>query len=394
MGTARAHGRRFGVAPLVCALALFAAADAFSQARTGSHAPSGASSVEVQRKNKKPALNLVMDYLPAVLYQGSDPLTIVCRVENDSADPREITVQAAPKGDAGLEAGEKTATIAPGAYLRFEHTFRGGTYKTVLLSVTSDGLDAIQREIQMVDPKDDLPTGLQAEGGHLALTGNKYAVLRIEKRIYKKNETWKLARFIYKAVKSAEIPKNILVYGHPMEDAPADLDSNKVGIMGKPLSNAKAASGVTLTRKPMVIGRHEYTYPVLKLLANLDNALSAANPKEGAVLLLGPDDPKFATPRRLYRMTIEAILDRMEAAGITRTLVVGPATRSVPERQVQSYVESAHKASLARRARFLDITEVLTEEHWRPDGDSSVLARYPSADGLKVAADAILKSLE
>ena len=303
----------------------------------------------------KSSLNLVIDYLPAVLYQGSDPFTVVGRVENASAAPREITVTAAPSGNEGIAPSTKTETVAPGKFLRFEHTFRTGAYKSVSLTVTS-GNDTITRTVQMIDPKEDVPEGVKATGGWLSLGVDHFVILRIEKRIYKKNETWRLARYIYQAVSNDDMPGHVLLYGHPLAADTGDANG-AVGVMGKPIADAASSLTVKFDRHPVLIGRHEYTYPVLKMLAHLNQAVSSANKDGGAVLLLSPADPQLATPRRLYKLAIEAILDRMENAGITRVLVVGPTTKGVP---ANGLLES--------------------EE--------------PAADGLKTAADLILKRLQ
>lgn len=372
------------------------AAAAEAKARAGKRA---AAKDRTKGTNAAGSLNLVIDYLPAVLYrreskrEPGDPLTLVCRVENASAKTRTIAVRAEPKGDAGVPAGERSEEVPAGGYLRFEHTFRAGDYNSIVLTAAADGAVQIRREILMVDPDDAVPAGLRAVGGWLALEKDRFAVLRIKKKTYKKNETWQLARFIYNAVKSKEIPDRVLLYGHPLSEAAEDA-AGATGIMAEPIARAARKLSVKFDAYPLRIGRHEYTYPVLKLLANLDAALDGGAKAGGAVLLLGPDDPQLATPRRLYRMAVEAILDRLESAGVSRTLVVGPVTWGVPPKQLASYVASARMAARTRRARFLDLSGVLERRHWQEENDAGVLGRYPSAEGLNAAAKAIVKELQ
>ncbi len=363
-----------------------------------------------------PAVHLIVDYVPPLIYQQGEALTFVGRIENTSGEARTVgivylTYEAAGKRPVRLE---RSLQVPAQEQRRIEHTFASGTWRRAEVGISSGDDVAQVVRIQAVNPRDKLPAGLRAVGMTLRV-GEDYAVLRVPKRTGEVHH-WKLPRAIYRQFTRGDLPDSILVLGHPLAAATAETERRQpvsrraaekapdvsgpgpsLGIGGGPLRQAARDEAVKFQIKPVALENDETTYPVLKLLPALAAQISAwgkaKDAPDAAVVLLGPDDPRLATPRRLYQMAVEALLDRLRRQRIGRVLIVGPMTYGVPAKQLKTYIESARRATHTRKARFLDLSTVLGPKHWHVAGGKGVLGRYPNAAGLAVAAVSILKEL-
>ena len=354
-----------------------------------------------------PAVHLIVDYVPPLIYQQGEALTFVGRIENTSGEARTVgivylTYEAAGKRPVRLE---RSLQVPAQEQRRIEHTFASGTWRRAEVGITSGDNVAQVVRIHVVNPRDKLPAGLRAVGMTLRV-GEDYVVLRVPKRTGEVHH-WKLPRAIYRQFTRGDLPDSILVLGHPLAAATAATEKRQTkaakkapagpGIMGGPLRQAARDEAVKFQFTPVALKNDETTYPVLKLLPALAAQIpaweKAKDVPDAAVVLLGPDDPRLATPRRLYQMAIEALLDRLRRQRIGRVLIVGPMTYGVPAKQLKTYIDSARRATHTRKARFLDLSTVLGPKHWHVAGGKGVLGRYPNAAGLAAAAASILKEL-
>ena len=127
-------------------------------------------------------VHLVVDYVPPLIYYGSESLTVICRIENAEDSSRIVEVTAEKLGEDGKRVGEPVVRrykIDEASHARFEHAFRPGYWKRVRIVLRAGGKIIGEKVIRAVDPDDAFPKGLRAEGRILRDGTGETVVLKI-----------------------------------------------------------------------------------------------------------------------------------------------------------------------------------------------------------------------
>jgi hypothetical protein len=338
-----------------------------------------------KRTPDEPSVDLVVDYLPALIDAQGEQLTVVLRLVSEAREAKPVKVVWEVDGTAE---SEQSHQLAAGATVRLEHRLPARDWPRAR-AVIDIGDEQRTLTIRALSSSAPLPKEVRAEGRHLRV-GDDYLVLRVPQ---KKGESrrWKTARVIYQQFNRREWPTSLLLLGSPYA-AIRDGEVAKPNLFDTTLSPALRKLGIPHHVHAVPARSEQATWPVLHLIAHTDAALREMKQMpEAAVLVLPGDDALLATQRRAYELAVNAVLDRLHAAGVMRLTVVAPATPGVPDKQLATYVERARKAAHSRRAMLVELSRVLDEEHW--ELDRQVLGRYPNASGLSAAAAAIVEVL-
>lgn len=354
---------------------------------------------------KKP-FYLIVDYLPPALYAG-EPLTACLRVENTTGTAADVTVRAEIFDAEGksLKVSEEKLEARPNAFADYRKDLDLRDAARVVLTLKTPQGDVAGPIVRLVRDADPWPEA-EVKDGRLTERGERAAgtearpteapltvLVPVVERVKREGDRtfapvkWALgikdqdaqapiSRAVLMLPGAWAKPKEPATPGTPSPSTPAPMDFGA-------LAPEKAAN-------PAALGPYEPTgcAPILRAFNDALRVLAELKEKpERAVIVLPPEDLEVVTEPRLYRVVLEALLERLARAGVKQAVLAPPRKYGVPQARADLLRAEVREAAEFRGARMLDWGEALDEMAWRLDPESpGVYDRKPNAEGQKKIA--------
>jgi hypothetical protein len=349
---------------------------------------------------KKP-FYLIVDYLPPALYSG-EPLTACLRVENTTAAAADVTVRAEIFDAEGksLKVSEEKLEAKPNAFADYRKDLDLRDAARVAFALKTPQGDVTGPIVRLVRDADPWPDAEVKDGRLVELAAKEAGaearptvLVPVVERVKREGDRtfapvkWALGiknqdaqatitRAVLMLPGAWAKPKEPATPGTPSPSTPAPMDFGA-------LAPEKAAN-------PAALGPYEPTgcAPILRAFNDALRVLAELKEKpERAVIVLPPEDLEVATEPRLYRVVLEALLERLARAGVKQAVLAPPRKYGVPQARADLLRAEVREAAEFRGARMLDWGEALDEMAWRLDPESpGVYGRKPNAEGQKKIA--------
>jgi hypothetical protein len=362
-----------------------------ASARGGNDAPAAPPPATAQTSGtEKPALlQLVTDHLPAALYEG-EPLTACFRVENAAEKEARVEVRAEVLDARGEVLRRKSTAVAavPKALTacRQDCDPSGGAAVRFVLAGPEGELSGPALRLQRDENR--WPKTAVRGGRLVEAESNEVLVVVTRKRLLKEDRTWSLLRWGVQP-KEGRARGTLIVPGAwgelraGKQEAKPELDLEEV----LPASARNSGEWFALGPYPA-----DGCPPMLRALGEVAAQLTSSAPAR-VVLVLPPEDLETATEARAYRILLEALLTRLESAGVRET-VLWPPFRYGSETGGERLKEECLGAVTGRPARVEEVAEFLNEKFWRVDPrKEGAYGRKPNSDGLKKIAQKLSELL-
>ncbi|MBI3832249.1 MAG: hypothetical protein HY291_22190 [Planctomycetes bacterium] len=378
---------------------ILAAVCACAVSRAAEQPPPGPST-QPPPTEKKP-FYLIVDYLPPALYAG-EALTACLRVENTTGAAADVTVRAEIFDAAGksLRVAEEKLAATPNAFAEYRkdldlHDAARATF--TLKTPQGDVAGPVVRLVRDADPWPDA----EVKDGRLVVReagteARPTVLVPVVERVNREGDRTfapvKWALGIKDQDAQAPVARAVLMLPGAWGKTPLSKGGDSTQGPNSPSSQA-LDFGELLPEKasaPVALGPYEPSgcAPVLRAFNEVLRALAALKEKpERIVIVLPPEDLEVATEPRIYRVVLEALLERLARAGVKQAVLAPPIKYGVAQARLDLLRLEVREAAAARGARMLDWAEVLDEKAWRLDPEKSgVYGRKPNAEGLKKIA--------
>jgi len=330
------------------------------------------------------APRLCIEYLPGLVYE-EQPLAVCVRVEAVGAASGAVRVAAALRDAAGRVLASDGAQGAPKPQAPWRHHStlsapRGSPAELELLLTKASGADLLAKlSVRLLSAREPLPS-LRVKGMRLADDAGRPVVLRVEHRVRKPEDTWPLFRWLRRRLYGDRWAfRRVLVVGDDL-GAPRDGYLARVAAGGRGF----AVSTVAVPSAPRRPGP-----PVLRAVAALTAARLERAP-DLAVLSLGHRDGDYGTDVIQFGRALERIVQELERRGCGQFVILAPVGPRHLRERLAPYGEAAERVAFAYRARFVDLSGRLREEHWSGEGAGRrLLLRLPNPKGHQALADAL-----
>ncbi|NQT85210.1 hypothetical protein HQ560_00505 [bacterium] len=325
-------------------------------------------------------MRLCIEYLPVIVYED-EAVTVSARVEGAGAftltaslaDSRGNTLEAqTAKGTAAAEAPWRgSLSVSPGA----------GTPAALLLRLKGEGGTSTLRA-PILSGRSALPP-LQVKGARLCDAGGSPVLVRIEHRVFQRQEHWPFIRWV-----------GIQMYGDGWEFDRVAIVAGDLGAPGGGVLAALAASkSPKITVVPVPAMAPDVGLPVLRAVAALTSAQDVGKP-DLALLFLGHADVDFGTDVIGFGRALELILQQFEVRGCRQFAIAPPVGPPHMQKRLDPYARAARRVARIYHARVLPVGAALNDAHWAAGGPTAPVAlRWPNADGHQALAQAILNAL-
>ena len=319
---------------------------------------------------KKQSIYLITDYLPSAIYDG-DSITACFRVENTTGAEVALDFQVAVSDETGKSGSDQTENIkAPTTgFAQIQKTL-SSTHCSKLQFTLKQGAEVAGLvTLRLVRAEDPWPAGRFRDGRLETKDNGEIVVAVVKKRLKVQNRAFAPLKWVTgttQQTQSAASRKLTCVPGR------WQLDATK-------LKQAVLTLGPYQPNgAPPVL---EAAGDILAKVASLQSGL-AGNALR-LVICLPPEDLDVATDPRVYRTILEALLARLEAAGIKDVVLVPPLHFGAPEVYCQALWHEIHEAAATYQVKSADPADYLDEKLWRVDpAQSGVYGLRPNSTGL------------
>lgn len=334
------------------------------------------------------APRLCIEYLPGLVYE-EQPLAVCVRVEAGGPASGAVRVAAVLRDAAGRVLASDGAQGAPKPQAPWRHhstlsARRGSPAALDLVLTKANGADELAKlSVRLLSAREPLPP-LRVKGMRLVDDAGHQVVLRVEHRLRKPEDTWPLFRWLRRRLYGDRWAfRRVLVLGD-------DLGAPRDGYLALAAAGARrfAVSAIAVPSAPRRPGP-----PVLRAVAALTGA-RLEKPPDLAVLSLGHRDADYGTDVIQFGRALERIVQELERRGCHQFVVVAPLGPRHLRERLAPYGEAAERVAFAYRARFVDLSGRLRDEHWT--GESAgrrLLLRLPNPEGHQAIADALGRCL-
>jgi len=329
---------------------------------------------------------LCIEYLPGILYED-EPITVCARVEASGAANSAFRLTTTLRDGSGAALALETADGSAKADepWRRSATLRvaSGSPARLELRLAPAGGAAATVVVRVLEARKPLPP-LRVSGMRLVDASGQRVLVRIEHRIYQREESWPIIRWIrYRLYGDRVSFRRVLLLGD-------DLGAPRDGYLAH-LAGSERPFETSLVSVPS--SSRKVAPPVLRAVA----ALTRAKPKERpglAALSLGHCEPDSGTDVLQFGRALELIVQQLEARGCGHFVLVSPVGPSHLRKRLAPYVRAVERVAFNYKARFLDLRGRMNDEHWAGgQKDGQLMLRLPNAKGHRAIADAIASYL-
>lgn len=356
---------------------------------TGPATPSGPKAAELK---KAEPYYLIVDYLPAALYE-SDGLTACLRVENRTKAEAELEIAVAAYGEGNKVryTGKEKLRVAAGKFGDFQRDNETKDVRRIVFALKQRGADAALATFtaRLLRAGEAWPQ-TRVESGRLLDDGGAVLVPVTVRRLHETDRRWAPVRWALglKEQDAAMRPKHARLF------LPAGWG---VSDTSTPQEKAEPAFGDLAPEGTPASGLGPYPLegvaPVLQAAGDaLRRIESAKEDAKGlrAVIVLPPEDLRAATDPRIYRIALEMLLERLAQAGVAQTVLVGPVAFGISRERHEVLWKEVQAIVQAHGARAVPAADFLDEKLWRVDPDTEgAYADRPNAAGRKKIGQAL-----
>lgn len=354
--------------------------------------PSTPSGLKPATLEKTEPYYLIVDYLPAALYE-SDGLTACLRVENRTKAEAEleIAVTACGEGNKVRYTGKEKLRVAGGKFGDFQRDNDTKDVRRIVFTLRQRGAEPVLGSVTARLLRSDEPwPRTRVESGRLLDADGAVLVPVTVRRLHETDRRWAPVRWALgmKEQDAATRPKSARLFlpaGWGVFDA------------SSPQAQAQPAFGDLAPEGSPACGLGPYALegvaPVLRAAGDaLREIESAKEDAKGlrAVVVLPPEDLRAATDPRFYRIALEVLLERLAQAGIAQTVLVGPVAFGISRERHEVLWKEIQAVAQAHGARAVPAPDLLDEKLWRVDPETEgAYADRPNAAGRKKIGQAL-----
>ena len=329
-----------------------------------------------------PRPRLCVEYVPAIVYED-EPISACVRIEGGQGEPSALKLIASLADASGRElaaAEGKGSAAAPWrrqAEVRLE---RGSPARLDLrLFQTGTALPVATVTLRVLSARSPLPP-LKADGMGLADEAGQRVLVRIEHRVFERDQTWPLFRWLhYKMYGDGWVFRRALILGE-------DLGAPRDGYLAQ---TAALLKGVAATVVAVESASADPAPPVFRAVAALASAKLEAAP-EAALVSLGHSDPDCGTDVRQFGLALELVVQQLEARGCKHFVFATPVGPSHLTKRLAPYAKAIGRVAFTYQARRCDLQRHLSDESWAEGGrEARLVLRYPNAGGQRAMAEAL-----
>jgi len=303
--------------------------------------------------------SLLVGHVESLLYRG-ERLTLSVGIENPPAASRGLVL----KVRVHQENKAQWQTDVPAVVDAAETSYLDVSCKlpdarkasaTCSLSLFEGQRQLDGADIAIVAPDARMPR-LQSEGSNLRGPDGRYVAIQIEQRLWRQDRSWTVLKAIRDAVTHAkQPPRSVMLISDvlPGADAP--------GGYWRMLLDKLKPQGVRLIGPARRSGSIDA--PAMATLAQFSRADLAA-PIKAAVFFVGTADQQRGTEPRLLHLALEAMVQRLQAAGCERFTFVLPIAPPPLREEMKPYVATVLHVAHIYKARTVDLPRRLSRGLW------------------------------
>jgi len=336
----------------------------------------------VQPASTRAPFYLLVDHLSPVLYEG-EPMTACFRVENTTDKEAKVELCATVFGKDGKKSDEdrrKLVVEAKGQLsCRFDLTMESAG--SVGFKMTTPQGTVPGPKVRAVRDRDAWPQAGAVAGRLTDRTSGDVIVPIVARREHKEERSFSSLRWLVTEDGTGKArPQNAFLF------LPAEWLGKKFERAAECVPEKLLAAKAWKSYGPCPL---KGVPPVL--LAVSECARKLPQPAPGRVVVWMPmGDLQTSVDPRLYRISVEVLLSRFEAAGVKDVVIAAPMLYGSPEALNRMLGEAIKKALDGRPGRMLDAEPFLEDAFWRLDaGTPGVFGRTPNADGRKKIRQAL-----
>lgn len=307
---------------------------------------------------------LSLAHVPSLLYRG-ERLTLTAQVDNRGSESRSVKVRADVRSD-GPEPSQQEPPVErvivvegnQTAYVDISLALPEVHERPALCTVTllaDDGAQEQTAEVLVSVPDDRMPR-LSVQGESLFDSEGRPVAIQLEQRLWVEDRAWAPLKWLAGLFSFDRCaPSGVVVVADVLEGA----DEGEG--YWRALENRVASQGVRLvgwSRKG-----EPGALPALGLLAALSRS-ELAEPVEAAVLFVGSADRVVGGEPRLVRQSLEAIVQRLEAAGCSRLCIMLPIAPSAVRHEMAPYLNAVVEVAQVYKARIVNVPAWLGDASW------------------------------
>lgn len=337
-----------------------------------------------------PQLRVLVDYLPSLVYYR-ERISLRIRVENPWSSDATCTLHVDLDPPPAPPSPPLSATVAlPGrqsVQTGFELEAKGWSTARVWYEFEGDTGEVVN--IRRFDEGGDIPR-LRAQGERLYVEDTyDSVVLALEQRTSQPDREWYLWKRFAERLGDGALPAGVVLLTARLWDG----DDEASPYLRNVRENAGTWVDATVLPGESAQG---VLHPVLADLADAIEALSGGRRAELVVWVTACDDPRRATPKRIYRKAADFLMNWARQRGASRLAVLFVPEPAVPGDRRSLYAEELRAAARAYRGTYERIDGVAETEYWvSPSAvESRTLMRYPNSEGLRAVAEAVLERIK
>jgi len=334
--------------------------------------------------------SLALGYVQSIVYRG-ERLTLTAHVQNPSGESREVVLRFEVTQSGKAEPPLDTLFVVnPNGmwYQDVSAPLPDARQAPVTCKVTllENARTLSAAAILVTAPTTDMPR-LTVQGTRLLDPEGRSVVLQIEQRPWIEDRSWAVLKMISeKATHQKCKPSEAMVITDVLDG------SDRPDGYWRLLNDRLAGQGVRLVGCSQP--QRSLDVPALGTLAAFSQA-DLASPVKAAVIFLGTADKLTASEPRLVSLVLEAIMQRLEAAGCKDFSFLLPIAPSPLREEIRPYVMAVLEVSRACKAASVNLPGKLGDGPWLAGGGlgASVYRSQPDPGGQKVIFETLYDAL-
>ena len=325
----------------------------------------------------KPDFYLIVDYLPAAIYDR-DAVSACFRVENATSAESELTLHLAAFDNAGVLLNEKELPLKVSAGQTAPAQFEQESARVGKITFELRRNEKVLERLGLRLLRDEAWPDTRLDNGRLKIRGSGDVLIPVSEKTQFVDRSFAPVRWLLgKQQQSKDVSGRILAF------VPGGWNLRSENFDAAPLGPFNAARV-----PPLLLAADQIlSHPQIRALASAE----VKDAPKYLVLLLPPEDLHFATDPRGYRIILNALLSRLSVLGLKKIVFIPPFHFGANEKHGSLLARQVTEAAAALKASSVDPGDFLNETLWRVDPERhGVYGPEPNAAGVKKIEQGIL----